>query len=190
MANQVYPAHQVHNYYLTAYAHQLTHNQSDAGFCCLTEFNFVIFGPQVAQVSPDSLVSLVYQDPRANLDSQVSDSRVPQELKVKTSSQIIPPNLSAFVATPSSHCASSLFLLSYLLNITFCLFLPSSLPPPSSPSLPLFVSPKGFPGIPGQPGAPGGPGRPGVDGRPGQPGISGLKVDIARNGAKTGSLIL
>lgn len=136
MANQVYPAHQVHNCYLTACIHQLTHEQSDACFCCRTEFNFLIFGPQVAQVSPDCLVSLVYQDPRANLDSQVSDSQDPQELKVYTSSQSIPPNLSAFVATPSSHCASSLFLLSYLLNITHPHRLSLSLSPQRIPRYP------------------------------------------------------
>lgn len=36
---------------------------------------------QVAQVSPDKMVSLVYQEGRVILDSQASDSQDPQELK-------------------------------------------------------------------------------------------------------------
>lgn len=36
---------------------------------------------QVTQVSPDRAASLVYQEPRANLDSQALDSQDPQELK-------------------------------------------------------------------------------------------------------------
>lgn len=38
---------------------------------------------QVTQVSLDSLVSLVYQEPRVILDSRASDSQDPQVLKVK-----------------------------------------------------------------------------------------------------------
>lgn len=42
---------------------------------------------QVAQVPPDRMVSLVYQERRVTLDSQVSDFQDPQELK---DSQVLP----------------------------------------------------------------------------------------------------
>ena len=61
---------------------------------CLMGFAFVMFCSQVTQVSPDSLVSLVYREGRVNLASLASDSLDPQELKVKTPSLLHPPALS------------------------------------------------------------------------------------------------
>lgn len=48
----------------------------------LSDFNFATCCYQVTQVNPGSLVSLVYQDPRVNRDSQASDFQDPQDLKV------------------------------------------------------------------------------------------------------------
>lgn len=90
----------------------------------------------MAQVSLDSLVSLVYQEERAILDSQELDSQDPQELKVKT------------VLLKSSFCPLPLPLLTT--------FLPTGHPGiPGQPGSPSGPGRPGVDGLPGQPGFPG-----------------------------------
>lgn len=80
MASPDCQVHQVYNHDLECISPQ----NKITCICCLTGFVFVISCSQVTQVSPDSLVSLVYQEQKVILDSRVSDSLDPQELKVKT----------------------------------------------------------------------------------------------------------
>lgn len=82
---------------------------------CLLSDYFAMGCYQVTQVNLGSLVSLVYQDPRVNQDSQALDSPEPQDLKVE----------------PLSHFLHELHLSSllvFLFHLHLCPFPPHRIP--------------------------------------------------------------